>query len=74
MARDVILRSDLSGQEIEPGLGARIKIEFKDGRTNARVLDVTRDEALELAEQGREIKRRRDRKRDPESGQFLPDE
>jgi hypothetical protein len=71
MARDGVRRSDLSGEEIASGTGAKLRVVFNDG-TETHVLDVTQKEALELAAKGREAKRRNDRKADPKGGQPPP--
>lgn len=58
MARKVVLISDLSGDEIAEGKGAEIRITFRDARKGTAVLDVTDEEAEELAEKGRKQARR----------------
>jgi hypothetical protein len=46
----------MSGQEIEDGKGATIRIVFRDARKGVRELDVTDAEADRLG--GRQVKRR----------------
>ena len=58
MAKRTVLISDLSGQEIEDGKGAKIRISFEDARKGAAELDVTAEEADELARKGRKTARR----------------
>ena len=48
MALVQIRRSDKSGAEIPENSGARIRIEFYDGKTVARRADLTEKEAAEL--------------------------
>src|SRR5689334_1994718 len=56
MAKKTVLVSDMSGQEIEEGKGATIRIVFRDARKGVRELDVTDAEAERLG--GRQVKRR----------------
>ena len=49
MARKSIFVSDLSGEEIPEGKGAKIRITFADARKGSAELDVTDEEAEELA-------------------------
>lgn len=58
MARRTMLVSDLSGEPIEEGKGATIRITFNDARKGSAQLDVTDAEAEELAEKGRKTARR----------------
>lgn len=58
MAQRVVMISDLSGREIEEGRGAKIRITFADARKGSAELDVTDDEAEELARKGRKVARR----------------
>lgn len=58
MARKTVLVSDLSGQPIEDGKGATIRINFNDARRGSAQLDVTDAEAEELARNGRKTARR----------------
>jgi len=53
-----MLVSDLSGQMIEEGKGATVRINFHDARRGSAQLDVTDAEAAELAEKGRKTARR----------------
>ena len=56
MAKKTVLVSDMSGQEIEDGKGATIRIVFRDARKGVRELDVTDAEADRLGR--RQVKRR----------------
>ena len=58
MAKKSIFVSDLSGDEILEGKGAKIRITFNDSRRGAAELDVTDEEAEELARKGRKTARR----------------
>jgi hypothetical protein len=56
MARKTVLVSDQSGQEIEEGKGAKVRIIFNDARRGVRELDLTDAEAERLG--GRSVARR----------------
>lgn len=56
MARKTVLVSDISGQEIQEGKGATIRITFHDARKGVRELDVSDSEAEKLG--GRPVARR----------------
>ena len=56
MARKTIRVSDISGEEIQEGRGATVRITFADARRGARELDVTDTEAEKLG--GRVVARR----------------
>jgi hypothetical protein len=56
MATKTIRVSDMSGQEIEEGKGATVRITFADARRGVRELDLTDSEAEELG--GRPVARR----------------
>ena len=58
MARKTMLVSDLSGEPIEEGKGATVRINFNDARKGSAQLDVTDTEAEELARKGRKTARR----------------
>ena len=58
MARKTVFVSDLSGEAIEDGKGAKVRITFTDARKGNAELDVTDQEAEELAKQGRKTARR----------------
>ena len=58
MARKNVFVSDLSGDEIPGGKGAKIRITYSDARKGAAELDVTDEEAEELARKGRKTARR----------------
>jgi hypothetical protein len=56
VARKTIHISDLSGEQIEEGRGATVRITFQDARKGVRELDVTDEEAEKLG--GRQVARR----------------
>jgi hypothetical protein len=56
LARKTIRVSDMSGQEIEDGKGATVRITFADARRGVRELDLTDAEAEKLG--GRPVARR----------------
>jgi hypothetical protein len=58
LARKTVLVSDISGKEIAEGRGATIRITFRDARKGVRELDVTDEEAEDLASKGRQVARR----------------
>ena len=58
LARKTVLVSDISGKEIAEGKGATIRITYRDARKGVRELDVTDDEAENLAAKGRSVARR----------------
>ena len=58
MARKTVLVSDLSGEEIQEGKGAKVRITFEDARSGAIELDVTADEARAMGAKGRQVARR----------------
>jgi hypothetical protein len=58
MARKAVIVSDLSGQPIAEGRGAKVRITYADARKASAELDVTDEEAEELARKGRKTARR----------------
>lgn len=56
MARKTVLVSDISGEEILEGKGAKVRITFNDARKGVRELDVTDAEAERYG--GRPVGRR----------------
>ena len=58
MARKTIVVSDLSGDAIQEGKGARITINFDDARKGTIVIDATVEEAEEIGKKGRRQARR----------------
>jgi hypothetical protein len=58
VARKTLIVSDLSGEPIEDGKGAKIRINFNDARRGTAELDVTDAEAEGLAGKGRKMARR----------------
>jgi hypothetical protein len=66
MAKKTALVSDISGQEIEDGKGATVRIIFRDARRGVRELDVTDAEAESFG--GRPVARRGRRPKAQSSG------
>ena len=59
MARKTVVVSDLSGEMIEDGKGAKLRVTFDDDRRGAREMDLTADEAEELLQgKARSVARR----------------
>jgi hypothetical protein len=58
MARKTVFVSDLSGDTIEEGKGAKIRITFDDARRGSYEIDATAEEAAELGRKGRQVARR----------------
>jgi len=58
MARKTVVVSDLSGETIEEGKGAKVRISFADARSGSIELDVTADEARAMGVKGRQVARR----------------
>jgi hypothetical protein len=58
MARKTVLVSDLSGEEIKDGDGAKVRITFADARRGAIEMDVTAEEAKAMGAKGRSVARR----------------
>lgn len=56
MARKVVRVSDMSGETIPDGKGAKVRITFNDARKGARELDLTDAEAEAIG--GRSVARR----------------
>ena len=56
MARKTVLVSDMSGESIPDGKGAKVRITFHDARKGVRELDLTDSEAEALG--GRAVARR----------------
>jgi hypothetical protein len=56
MAKKTVLVSDMSGQDIPEGKGAKVRITFADARKGVRELDLTDSEAERLG--GRPVARR----------------
>jgi hypothetical protein len=56
VARKTVLVSDMSGQAIAEGKGAKVRITFNDARKGVRELDLTDAEAEKLG--GRPVARR----------------
>lgn len=64
MARQTVLVSDLSGNQIEPGQEAQVAITYPDARRGRVTLDVAASEVDEMASKG---KRGQKRGRKPEA-------
>jgi hypothetical protein len=58
MAKKTVFVSDLSGDPIEEGKGAKIRISFDDARRGSYEIDATAEEAAELGRKGRPVARR----------------
>jgi hypothetical protein len=58
MARKTVFVSDLSGDPIEEGKGAKIRIAFDDARRGSYEVDATAEEAMEIGRKGRQVARR----------------
>jgi hypothetical protein len=58
VARKTVVVSDLSGETIEAGNGAKVRIVFDDARRGSIEMDVTADEAKALGAKGRQVARR----------------
>ena len=58
MARKNVFVSDLSGEAIPEGKGAKVRITFHDARKGSAELDVTDAEGEEIASKGRKTARR----------------
>ena len=56
-------QSDKSGELIDPGSGARVRIEFYDGVTVARRADLTNEEVEQVLGFAREVETRPERRR-----------
>jgi hypothetical protein len=58
VARKTVLVSDLSGEEIPDGDGAKVRITFTDARRGTIELDVSAEEAKAMGAKGRQVARR----------------
>lgn len=67
MAIETVRRSDISGEIIEPGTGAQIRIQFFDRKKPDRRIDVTDAEAEAIAPAEHEVATRPERRRDPDA-------
>jgi hypothetical protein len=65
VARKTVVVSDLSGETIQDGKGAKVRITFDDARSGSLELDVTADEGRAMGAKGRQVARRG---RKPKSG------
>ena len=58
MARKTVVVSDMSGEQIAEGKGAKVRITFDDARSDSIEMDVTADEARAMGAKGRQVARR----------------
>ena len=58
MARKTVVVSDMSGEQIQGGKGAKVRITFDDARSGSVEMDVTAEEARALGVKGRQVARR----------------
>jgi len=58
MARKTVVVSDMSGEQIPEGKGAKVRITFDDARSGSVEMDVTADEARAMGAKGRQVARR----------------
>jgi hypothetical protein len=67
MARKTVFVSDLSGDTIQEGKAAKIRISFDDARRGSYEIDATAEEAMELGRKGRPTARRGRKPKAPSS-------
>jgi hypothetical protein len=65
VARKTVVVSDLSGETIQDGKGAKVSITFEDARSGSVEMDVTAEEGRAMGAKGRRVARRG---RKPKSG------
>jgi hypothetical protein len=58
VARKTVVVSDLSGEMIPEGKGAKVRITFDDARSGSIEMDVTAEEAKAMGATGRPVARR----------------
>ena len=58
MARKTVVVSDMSGEQIQDGKGANVRITFDDARSGSIEMDVTADEGRAMVAKGRQVARR----------------
>jgi len=58
VAKKTVVVSDLSGDTIPVGKGAKVRIVFDDARSGAIEMDVTAEEAHAMGAKGRPVARR----------------
>ena len=58
MALKTVVVSDMSGEQIAEGKGAKVRITFDDARSGSIEMDVTADEARAMGAKGRQVARR----------------
>jgi hypothetical protein len=58
VAKKTVVVSDLSGEQITDGKGAKVRITFEDARSGSIEMDVTAEEAHAMGAKGRQVARR----------------
>jgi hypothetical protein len=58
VARKTVVVSDMSGEQIQDGKGAKVRITFDDARSGSIEMDVTAEEARAMGAKGRPVARR----------------
>jgi hypothetical protein len=58
VAKKTVVVSDMSGETIQDGKGAKVRIVFDDARSGAIELDVTAEEGRAMGAKGRQVARR----------------
>jgi hypothetical protein len=58
VARKTVVVSDLSGETIADGKGAKVRITFDDARSGSIEMDVTAEEGRAMGAKGRPVARR----------------
>jgi hypothetical protein len=58
VARRTVVVSDMSGEQIQDGKGAKVRITFDDARSGSIELDVTAEEGRAIGAKGRQVARR----------------
>jgi len=58
VARKTVVVSDMSGEQIDDGKGAKVRITFDDARSGSIEMDVTAEEARAMGGKGRQVARK----------------
>jgi hypothetical protein len=58
MARKTVVVSDMSGEQIQDGKGAKVRITFDEARSGSVEMDVKAEEARAMGAKGRQVARR----------------
>jgi hypothetical protein len=58
VTRKTVVVSDLSGNPIEEGQAAKIRVSFDDARRGSYEVDATAKEAMRIGRKGRQVARR----------------